>query len=512
MTSFEELSLDAELVEILASEGIEVPTPLQVDALPVLLRGNNAILVAGPGAGALVAYGAALLQRLEPGPRGPALIVVVPLREIGDGLAESLARLAQSTGHSVAVLGRPWALPEHADVLFGTPKDLLDALKGGRLSVEGVGGIVVEGSGILDARGDLDQVASLLGSMPKEAQRIAVSLPLTEGVDLLAREHLPRAVRIPPVPADAASQAVRRGTITYRIVGEDKEHALAQTVDELLSDEVRHVLVFSRSEDRAADFGDFLTLHGYTSGPVGEGSVPVWLGLDALEARKALDELPDPRTVATVSVDVPADEDTLDRRHGLVGPSMIFALPRELHHLRFIAGKAGYTVQPAEESRKTVDEGIQELRKKLSDAARGSNLAPYASVVTPLLEAFSGYELAAAALALLDKAEQENRSSSRAATGSGSETARTKLFVSLGTRDGIQARDLLGILASESDVAGSHFGKMDLRESFSLVEIDPDHAEAVIRAVNGRTIRGRAIRVDRDRGGPLRQRPPPRRR
>ena len=67
MESFEELGLAPELVVALGSEGVEEPTPFQGAAIPVIRRGNNLLGRAGPGAGTLVAYGAALLDRLEPG-------------------------------------------------------------------------------------------------------------------------------------------------------------------------------------------------------------------------------------------------------------------------------------------------------------------------------------------------------------------------------------------------------------------------------------------------------------
>ena len=65
MDSFEGLGLGPELVEALTSEGVEEPTPFQTAAIPVIRRGNNLLGRAGPGAGTLVAYGAALLDRLE---------------------------------------------------------------------------------------------------------------------------------------------------------------------------------------------------------------------------------------------------------------------------------------------------------------------------------------------------------------------------------------------------------------------------------------------------------------
>src|SRR5687767_2234727 len=120
MESFEELGLGPELVEALSSEGMEEPTPFQAAAIPVIRRGNNLLGRAGPGGGTLIAYGAALLDRLEPGAGTPHALVVAPSAESARRLAESLAGVAAATGHAVASAGSPWVLPERADMLFGT--------------------------------------------------------------------------------------------------------------------------------------------------------------------------------------------------------------------------------------------------------------------------------------------------------------------------------------------------------------------------------------------------------
>ena len=64
-------------------------------------------------------------------------------------------------------------------------------------------------------------------------------------------------------------------------------------------------------------------------------------------------------------------------------------------------------------------------------------------------------------------------------------------------------------LAGEANIPGSRIGKIEIRDSFSIVEVQSDVADQVIRAVNGTTMKGRSLRVDYDRGGPAR-RPPPR--
>jgi len=510
MKSFEEFEIAPVLVEAFAAEGIEFATPVQEESIPVLLRGNHVVLAAGPGSGAFAAWASALLSRIEPGSDGPSALVVVPLTDIGEALAESMARLGISTGHSVAVLGRPWALPDRADVVFGTPSDIISTVKEGRLSVEEVGAVVVEAANILAARGESETLSELFEMISSEAQRILVALPVTAEVEEMSRKHLSRGVQIPAQTVGPGDGPVgtERGTVGYRIVGENKESALVSSVAALLEEgDVRHVLIYTRSEDRAADFGDYLALHGFMAGRPGDGGVPVWLAVDALATRKELDGIKDLNAIATLSVDAPADEDTFDRRHGIGRPAIVMALPRELHHLRSVAGAAGYRLDSLEQPRSSVEDPLAALRRRLSDATKG-DLSPYAAVLTPLLDAYSGYELAAAALSLLAESGAGGGSGRRATSPASAHAPQVdgmkRLFVSLGTKDNLRPGDVLGALSGESGVPGEHFGRIDIKETFSIVEVRTDSAPRVIKAVNGRTIRGRSVRVDYDRAGPPR--------
>ena len=81
-----------------------------------------------------------------------------------------------------------------------------------------------------------------------------------------------------------------------------------------------------------------------------------------------------------------------------------------------------------------------------------------------------------------------------------------KLFISLGERDQVGPKDLVGAITGEAGIDGSQIGKIEVKEMLSLVEVEEPVAEKVIRALNGTTIRGRSVRVDFDRArrGPVR--------
>jgi ATP-dependent RNA helicase DeaD len=514
MKSFEELGLSPELTEALAAEGIERPTSLQEAAIPVLLRGNNILLAAAPGSGTLATWGSALLDRVEPEGHVPLALVLTPTAESAQRLGESLQRLAVVTGHTVAALGSPWAVPGRAHVLFGTPADVLAGSRSGDLDLSSVQAFVVDQADRIERLGGLHSIEDIVGFLPAEGQRIVCALPVTDGVADFVERHARRAPTVPARPSvgHAEGESPKRGVLSFRVVPEPKDEGLLATVAELLTEEVRHVLVYCRSEDRAADIGDYLTLHGYLAGAPGDGAAPVWLGVHELEARSAAEGA---EGVVVVSADVPPDPDSMDRRHGLTGGGMVLAFPREMTHLRDIARRTGYSLKGSPLVRRANDEASH-FRDLLASAIESEDAAPYMVLLEPLFERYDPAEVAAAAAALLRKKGSPSPGEGAPATSTPSRAPVTwvKLFLSVGERDGLTAKDLVGAITGEAGVPGGKVGKIDIRESHSVVEVQEAVAGKVISALNGTTIRGRSVRADFDRGrerGPSQRGRPPRR-
>ena len=136
----------------------------------------------------------------------------------------------------------------------------------------------------------------------------------------------------------------------------------------------------------------------------------------------------------------------------------------------------------------------------------------------PLLQEFDGTELAAAALYVLERERAQRRQAEanqataarpkptvdgdRSRAGGGDTTAgMVRLFMTIGTRDGVKVGDLMGAIAGEGGIAGDHVGKIDLRESHALVEVAASDAASVVARVNGAMIKGRrvVVRGERDK-------------
>lgn len=495
MASFEELDLAPELVEALASEGIETPTRLQEQLIPVIRRGNDVVALAGPGSGILAAYAAPLLERVEVEEDGPLVLILAASTERAEGLAESVGRLATVTGHRVAALGPLWVLPDRAHVVLATPDEALARLKAGHLSLERIKTLVLDDAAGLAASGALSAAATISEGLGPEVQRVVVCLPISEAVEGFVDTHLRKAVHIPPKSTGETASPTHRGEVTALEFDGPRDEAALRAVADLLG-AARHVAVFVRNEDAAADLGDFLGLRGYRAGRPGDPEVPVWLATSSMDGRSALDEA-DGEGVVVLSADVPADADSLDRRHGAGRGGVILTLPRELAHLKGAGREAGYDVGvrplPDPEVRPS---GLARLLEQLEEAAGTEDVEAYRALLEPAFEKHGAATIAAAAVAMLRQRAAAAPSAADAPLPPDRVQTFVRLFVSVGKRDNVGPGDLVGAIAGEAGIDASRIGRIELKDSFALVEVEQAVADRVIRGLNGTSIRGRAARVD----------------
>ncbi len=522
MTSFDELPLAPETVAALAAEGIETPTPFQAAAIPVIARGNDLMGRAGPGSGTLVGYGAPLLDRLEGGQGSPVCVVVCTGHRQATELARSFAGLCEASGARAAALTEHWVLPGLADFLF-VPADRIGALYDRSVNVERVEAVVIhDGDGVVGAV-PADQMEALLAGLPRECQRIFCGHPFGPALRSLAERFTRRAVTVPAGPRDRSAEPgagrqpargkTKRGhsdpsgtgrqpaELNLVVVEGDRSEAVLALAAALLAEPVRHLLVFAASADQAADLGDFVAVHGYVSGPPGDAAAPVWLspGEDAA-AREAVEAVSDPTAVATLSFSVPPGASLAATRHGAGGPAWVLAAVRELGHLKEVAADAGFRLKRVRPPRPPrVSATLDELADTLHDAVRAPEITPYYLLVESLLDRFTAAEVAAAALLLLDRGRAKQARPTVGAAAATAPESWVRLFVSAGKRDDIGPGELLGALTSQSGVPGNRVGRIDVRESHSLVEVREGDARTVISALNGTTLGGRSLRVDYDR-------------
>jgi ATP-dependent RNA helicase DeaD len=525
MPSFEDLGLREELVRALEDEDITEPTALQAAVIPALRRGTNVMARASTGAGKTLAFVLGVLDRLQPqesdddGPVPLRVLVLAPTREEAERVALAAVPYAQAVGVTVAATGGGWGTPiDAAEVLVTPAADAMAAVRGSALKLDGVQSVIIDGASVIVGVGGWGQVDAVLDLVPREAQRVLFSGAFPDEVRDIADRRVKRALQY---PSEAALPEERvgpsEGEISYVIVrGGDKVDVLVRQLARPKEGVVPPV-IFCRTDERAAVLAEQLALRGFLVGAVDDEQADVAVVASDATREELLEE-GGGSLGQTISFDVPADPATLARRHGGDPDAVMLAEPRELQHVREIASMARLTTRavalPADRSATAAE--LEKFRDRVRQALQEEDLAAQTLVLEPLLEEYSAIEVAAAIASVLRrKAPLQEVPAAGARTGSEPQALQarptqdagpapaswSRLYVGVGSKDEVRPGDLVGALAGEANIAGSRIGKIEIRDSFSIVEVESAVADQVIRAVNGTTIKGRSARVDYDRGG-----------
>ena len=244
-STFAELAISTRLLNALSRSAVEMPVPVQAEAIPPLLAGRHVVIEAPTGSGKTLAFLLPLVEKLmaTSGP-GPRALVVTPTRE----LAMQVARVLESldTGLRSALLygGVGYATQESAlrmgvDVVVGTPGRILDMVSRRRLSLSRVGFLVLdEGDEMLDA-GFAPAVERIL-ELTYQPQMVLASATMPGWVSRMIERHMDRPVRIRVAPPET-------GTLDHSLIRVPRAEKL-ETLSRLLKEHRGSAIVFGRTK------------------------------------------------------------------------------------------------------------------------------------------------------------------------------------------------------------------------------------------------------------------------
>ena len=248
-TSFAELELNPALLRVLERQSISQPTPIQAQAIPVLLNGRDVLGQARTGSGKTLAFLLPLVQRADPRKRAVQVLVLVPTRELAIQVGSVLAPIAQVYGlrHTLLYGGRAFG-PEQravreAQIVIGTPGRTLDHLRQGTLSLARLSSFVLDEADEMLDRGFAPDVERILGHAPHQRQTALFSATLPPWVAKIAARHVHEPVTIQVDAEVHAPPTIEH--LVYDVDPADKLGALRTLLDRRGSDPV---LVFGRTK------------------------------------------------------------------------------------------------------------------------------------------------------------------------------------------------------------------------------------------------------------------------
>ncbi|MFI0373274.1 DEAD/DEAH box helicase [Actinomadura sp. 1N219] len=235
LTTFRELGVVPEIADALEAEGIVQAFPIQELALPIALGGHDIIGQARTGTGKTLAFGAALLQRIEHGGRAPRALVVAPTRELALQVTDDLLVAGGKLGSRVLSVygGRAYepqigALREGVDVVVGTPGRLLDLVKQKHLDLSKVEILVLDEADRMLDLGFLPDIERIIDRIPAQRQTMLFSATMPGEIVSLSRRYLTRPTNVRAeshTESDATPQVVQHVFQAHQM---DKPEMLAR--------------------------------------------------------------------------------------------------------------------------------------------------------------------------------------------------------------------------------------------------------------------------------------------
>lgn len=252
--NFSELGLSKQLLEAIQKANYENPYPIQIAAIPAILKGQDVLGIAPTGSGKTASYILPILQRLqkkEPNKgRMIPILVLVPTRELASQVAEvteNFARFLNRKVKALAVYGGVSINPQMmkiygTDILVATPGRLLDLLSKNSLNLNQVEILVLDEADKVLNMGFKEEVDQILALIPEKRQNILFSATSEEAIDPLIDKMLVDPVKISAEPDTISPDLINQ--YAYRVPMEQKGPFLRHL---LSTGDWSQVLVFASS-------------------------------------------------------------------------------------------------------------------------------------------------------------------------------------------------------------------------------------------------------------------------
>ena len=275
VTTFSTLGLSPTLLNTLEKEGYTKPTPIQAQAIPVLLKGRDLLGIAQTGTGKTAAFALPILQhiltnRIIPAPKSVRALILSPTRELASQIAESFNTYSRGMGLKIATIyggvkyGPQYkALNGGLDILVATPGRLIDHIEQKTVDLRGVECFVLDEADQMLDLGFVKPIRQVAAKLPHKRQNLFFSATMPKEIAGLASELLTDPARVEITPEATTAERVSQQVI---FIEAQRKRAL---LSELYADEAyARTLVFTRTKRSADRVAAYLQAGGIESAAI----------------------------------------------------------------------------------------------------------------------------------------------------------------------------------------------------------------------------------------------------
>ncbi|WP_026770499.1 DEAD/DEAH box helicase [Asinibacterium sp. OR53] len=553
MTTFEGLGIDARLIQATDELGYVNPTPIQEQAIPVLLSGTKDFIgLAQTGTGKTAAFGLPLLHIIDAAAKHPQALVVCPTRELCLQIVKEIelfkkyikgvSVVAVYGGTSIGLQIRD--LKKGVQIVVATPGRLIDLIERKAINLEQIEYVVLDEADEMLNMGFQDDIEFILKNTPQRESTWLFSATMPPEIRKVSKRYMKEPVEVTVGKVNTANKSIDHQY--YVTSAQHRYQTLKRIID---FNPGIYGIIFTRTKVDAQEISERLTREGYdidalhgdltqvqrdkVMGQFRDKSLQLLIATDV--AARGIDVQ---GITHVINYELPDDVEVYTHRSGRTGRagnqgiSIAIVHSKEMYKLKQIerinnskfhkldipSGKDVCRKQffhfmdkllSADISHGDYETYVPMLAEKFADVSKEEVLKRVAAME---FDRFLKYYENAEDLNVRERGKNEQRDSrgnGRREGGAyesrrdrGGSNGYSRLFVNLGTKDGFYKASFLQFILDMSDLKKEVLGRIDMKDMNSWVEIEKGAANQMIRALDGKNYKGRRIRMnDADSGG-----------
>ncbi|KGG81057.1 RNA helicase [Caloranaerobacter azorensis H53214] len=517
---FKDLMLSNEILKAIEDMGFEEPSPIQARAIPILMEGKDVIGQAQTGTGKTAAFGIPVLEMINPENKKLQALILCPTRELAIQVSEELRRLSKYK-NNIKILpiygGQPIerqikALKKGIHIIVGTPGRVMDHMRRNTLNMDNINiAILDEADEMLDM-GFRDDIEKILKEIPKERQTVMFSATMPKPILELTKKYQKNPQLVKVVHKQLTVPNIEQ--IYFEVKEKTKLEILSRLIDMY---NPKLSLVFCNTKKRVDELVSQLQGRGYfADGLHGDmkqsqrdkvmakfrnGTIEILVATDVAARGIDVDDVE-----AVFNYDLPRDEEYYVHRIGRTGRA-----GKAGRAFNFVVGKEIYKLKEIQKYTKTkivrqdipTINDVEEIRtnlylEKVKAVLKEGNMTKYIKYIERLLEEdYTSIDIAAALLKIaMGEQNKEDFELDDEFENTGAEPGMVRLFINIGKKHKIKAKDIVGAIAGETGLSGKLIGIIDVFDRYTFVEVPREYAKEVLMIMKNNKIKGKRINIE----------------
>jgi len=537
MMNFEVLGLSKPVLRAIAELGFESPTPIQEQAIPVMLGGNqDVVALAQTGTGKTAAFGLPLIDLLDFNQRHTQALILAPTRELCMQITRDLQSFSKHTGgaHVVAIYGgasiegQIREMRKGPQIVAATPGRLVDMIERGVVDLTRIDFVVLDEADEMLTMGFKDDLDLILSQTPEEKNTWLFSATMPNEVQRIAKNYMSDPFEVTVGQRNSGNENIEH--LYYVVHAKDRYLALKRIAD--YNPDI-FAIVFCRTKAETQQVADALIKDGYNAdalhGDLSQAQRDFVMkryrsrSLQMLVATDVAARGIDVNDVThVINYNLPDEIESYTHRSGRTaragktGVSIAIIHSKELHKIREIEKiikrkfaqaqiPTGFDVceqqlmalvkriHNVEVDEKTVERYLPQVFEELQELSREDIIKRFVSIE---FNRFAEYYRNAPDLN--HNAQRDDRRALAPGV--------VKLYMNIGGIDGFDFNTIKEFIAENAEINTADITWTDLKNTFSLIEVKNEVVDKIMDTIHGAQYRGRTVRVEsrgnRDAGIP----------